>query len=146
MLEILIELVKVLIDVVVLALSGQVYPQIEDAVLLSFLEGFKKLLLHAPHYLSLAREVSVVPILIRFPHPIVGLSLLLNPFLVASVCEQSVEELNAQHLNLSKLLEGAHINVRALSYIQKDTVQEEQESLDVQVLTPRETEIKEEFR
>lgn len=70
----------------------------------------------------------------------------LDALLVAPVGEEGVEELDAEHLYLAQWLEGAHVDVRALSDVQEDAVQEEQEGLDVQVLTPRQAQIEEELR
>jgi hypothetical protein len=56
-----------------------------------------------------------------------------------------IEELNREHFNISHGLELADTDMVTSSNVQKHTVNEKQESLDVQVLAPRKAQVKEEF-
>lgn len=56
-----------------------------------------------------------------------------------------IDELDAEHLDLMVLFKAAHIDMIALCDIQKDAIDKEEESLNVQELAPAETQIKEEL-
>ena len=54
-----------------------------------------------------------------------------------------VDELNRQDLNLVKLFESWNVYVATFCYVEEDSVDEEEECLYVQELTPWETQVEE---
>ena len=62
-----------------------------------------------------------------------------------SVGKQVVDELDWEYLNFIILFETTHIDVVTLCNIQKDTIDEEEEGLNIEELTPTQAQIKEEL-
>ena len=56
-----------------------------------------------------------------------------------------VNELNRKDFDLRNVFEGRNIYMLTLGDIQEDTIDEKQERFNVQELTPRETQVKEEL-
>ena len=85
-----------------------------------------------------ATKVQLVPLAVGLP---VSDALLAD----RSISEQMVDKLDAEHLDLVVLLETTHVDVVTLRDVQEDTIDEEEEGLDIQELAPAETEVKEEL-
>ncbi len=65
--EIFIEFLKMLINISILILSGQVDPEIKDSALILVFESLMKTSFNSPDNLTLLGEVSVVPNSVGFP-------------------------------------------------------------------------------
>jgi hypothetical protein len=56
-----------------------------------------------------------------------------------------VDELDRKHFNLVKVFENRNVDMQALGNVEEHSIDEKQESLNVQKLAPRKTEVKEEL-
>lgn len=125
-----------LIDELVDNLRRQVDPDVEDSVLTLPLEGFKQIFLNIRHDGMGPSKVEMVPLTIRL---VASDTLLAN----RSISQQMIDELDGEYFDLMIFFKSTHIDVVTLSYIQKDTVDKEQERFNIQELTPTQTEIEE---
>lgn len=68
----------------------------------------------------------------------VPLIVCLGPILFTNgaIGKQMIEKLNAQHIDVFQVFHRGYIDVLAFSDVQKHTINEEKESLDVEVLAP----------
>jgi len=138
LLNVFVHLLKVLVNELVDNLRGKVYPDVENTVLLAIFESVLQVLLDVGDDDLCSRKIQRVP-------GAVGLPVQLSLFADGTIREQVVEKLNAQNFDLLNRLEDTYVHVMSLGDVQEDTVDEEEERLDVQKLAPREAEIKEEL-
>lgn len=136
--EVFVHLVKVLVDELVDDLRRQVHPDVEDPVLALAFESLEQVALNIGHDGVSATEVVMVPLTVRLS---VSEALLAD----ATVGEQVVDKLDRQDFDLVVVLEAADADVVAFGDVEEDTVDEEQEGLDVKELAPTETQIEEEL-
>ena len=136
--EVFVHLVKVLVDELIDDLRRQVHPDVEDPILALAFESLEQVALNIGNDCVSATEVVMVPFTVRLS---VSKAFLAD----AAVGEQVVDKLNRKDFDLVVVLEAADADVVALCDVEKDTVDEEQEGLDVKELAPTETQIEEEL-
>lgn len=136
--QVTVHLREVLIDELVDDLRGQVNPNVQNPVLWRPLEGFNKVLLDVGDYRVGPAKVVLVPVT-------VGLTFIGALLTERSVGQKVVDEFNRKDLDLVILFESTNVDVVSLCDVKEDTIDEEEEGLDVEELAPREAKVKEEF-
>lgn len=86
-------------------------------------------------------EVFGIPVCVRLSLKASSISILL----IISISEQLIEKLHRQYLNFINFFELWNVYVRAVRYVEEDSIQEENVSLNIKMLAPREAQVKEEL-
>ena len=116
-------------------LRGQIDPDIKDTVLISIiLERILQILLDSLDHFLGSLEVVDVPL-------VIGLALIL--IANGAIGKQMIEKLNRQNVDGVEIFQCWNVDVLAFCDVQEDTVDEEQEGLNVQMLAPTEAEVEE---
>jgi hypothetical protein len=93
--------------------------------------------LDVPNYLLLFHKVSVIPLLVGAR---CGFLIKLAP-----VLQQLIEELNGEHFDVLEGPELGDVYMSSTSDVEKDTIHEVEEQLQLKVLAPGQAQVKEEF-
>ena len=116
-------------------LRGQIDPDIKDTVLISIiLERILQILLDSLDHFLGSLEVVDVPLVIG-----IALILIAN----GAIGKQMIEKLNRQNVDGVEIFQCWNVDMLAFCDVQEDTVDEEQEGLNVQMLAPTEAEVEE---
>ena len=116
-------------------LRGQIDPDIKDTVLISIiLERILQILLDSLDHFLGSLEVVDVPL-------VIGLAFIL--IANGAIGKQMIEKLNRQNVDGVEIFQCWNVDVLAFCDVQEDTVDEEQEGLNVQMLAPTEAEVEE---
>jgi hypothetical protein len=119
-------------------LGGQVNPNVQNPVFVRvFLKGVLQISFNPLHHVFGPLKVVQVPLVIRLCAVL---------FADRPVRQQVVEKLNAEHVHILQIFELRNVYVLPFRDVEEHTVHEKEEGLDVQVLAPGQTEVKEELR
>ena len=126
-----------LLQILVDNLWRQIDPDVKNTVLLlNILERIDEVLLSGSNDLMRALEVVRIPLSVGQ----VGTVLASLP-----VGQEMIEKLNTQDWDVFEVSEYRNVDMLSAGNVQKHTVKEEQEGLNIQVLAPGQAEVKEEL-
>ena len=115
---------EVLVDELVHNLGRQVNPDVKNTVLFSVFKSILQVSFDVRNYLVSSREVKSIPLTI-------GLLVLLSFLTDLAIGKQVVEKLDTQHFHVFQRFEGRDVDMVTLCDVQEDSIDKEQECLNI---------------